>query len=61
MRGAVGQPLAEDPPDAPPVPARKEQPDGDKTYYWRSPDGKSGLNGTRLADLPLYDSEQVES
>lgn len=35
---------------------RVETPDG-KTFVWRRPDGKAGLNGTPMSELPLYGSE----
>jgi putative DNA primase/helicase len=37
---------------------RLDNPDGTKQVWWEK-DGKSGLNGTPLADLPLYGSELV--
>ena len=33
---------------------RKDLPNGDKQPFWELPDGRSGLNGYRIADLPLY-------
>lgn len=38
---------------------RRDKPDGTKDVYWRQPNGAWGLNGTPLADLPLYGSEAV--
>ena len=38
---------------------REDKPDGDKECRWRLPDGTWGLDGMKLADLPLYGSEQV--
>jgi hypothetical protein len=35
--------------------------DGDKKYSWKRPDGHWGLNGTPVADMPLYGSEGVDS
>lgn len=37
---------------------RVDKPDGTKQFWWEK-DGAKGLNGTRLADLPLYGSELV--
>jgi hypothetical protein len=33
--------------------------DGSKLMWWEMPDGSKGLNGTPVADLPLYGSERV--
>src|SRR5215213_2449085 len=33
--------------------------DGGKQLWWTHPDGKPGLNGTRLEELPLYGSEAL--
>jgi hypothetical protein len=38
---------------------RINRPDGGKRIWWELPDGSKGLNGTPLADLPLYGSELV--
>lgn len=38
---------------------RIDNSDGTKTVWWEMPDGTKGLNGTPLADLPLYGSERV--
>lgn len=38
---------------------RRELPDGSKTFLWRLPDGRNGLGGTKVADLPLYGSERL--
>ena len=38
---------------------RHDQPDGDKRFIWRQPDGAMGLAGRRTADLPLYGSEHL--
>jgi hypothetical protein len=40
---------------------REDKPDGDKECRWRLPDGTWGLNGMKLAELPLYGAEQVSS
>lgn len=40
---------------------RRDLPDGKKTFTWRQPDGTIGLNGTATADLPLYNSQFVDS
>lgn len=40
---------------------REDKPDGDKQIRWKQPDGAWGLNGTPLADLPLYGAELVSS
>jgi hypothetical protein len=37
---------------------RREGPDG-KNFYWKGPDGRTGLNGTPVADLPLYGVERL--
>ena len=37
---------------------RVDKPDGTKQVWWEK-DGAKGLNGTLLADLPLYGSELV--
>ena len=34
--------------------------EGDKKVWWTLPDGSKGLNGTPLAKLPLYGSEDVD-
>src|SRR5215208_729435 len=39
---------------------RMDHSDGSKQMWWELPDGSKGLNGTPLADLPLYGSEQVD-
>src|SRR5215217_517205 len=39
---------------------RIDKPDGKKKVWWERPDGTSGLNGTRLGDLPLYNSQLVK-
>jgi len=33
--------------------------DGTKTLWWEQPDGTKGLNGTKPADLPLYDIHEL--
>lgn len=38
---------------------RIDNPDGSKRVWWEMPDGSKGLNGTPVADLPLYGSERV--
>ena len=38
---------------------RRDKPDGKKDVLWRQPDGAWGLNGTPLADIPLYGAELV--
>jgi len=38
---------------------RRDKPGGAKDVRWSQPDGAWGLNGTPLADLPLYGSESV--
>jgi len=38
---------------------RIDRSDGRKQIWWERPDGSKGLNGTPLADLPLYGSELV--
>lgn len=39
---------------------RQDKPDGNnKSFRWQRPDGKSGLNGIRQHDLPLYGSEDL--
>lgn len=38
---------------------RKDKPDGDKDIYWET-DGKPGLNGMKLEDLPLYGLSSLE-
>jgi len=38
---------------------RIDNSDGTKDVWWEMPDGTKGLNGTPLADLPLYGSERV--
>jgi hypothetical protein len=38
---------------------REDLPDGTKRVRWKQPDGRWGLNGTPLADLPLYGAELV--
>jgi hypothetical protein len=38
---------------------RIDHSDGRKRLWWELPDGSKGLNGTPLADLPLYGSERV--
>jgi hypothetical protein len=40
---------------------REDKQDGDKECRWRLPDGTWGLDGTKLADLPLYGAEQVST
>ncbi len=40
------------------VHVRKEKPGG-KEGRWKLPSGELGLNGTKLADLPLYGSEKL--
>jgi hypothetical protein len=40
---------------------REDKPDGDKECRWRLPDGTWGLDGMKLADLPLYGTEQVSA
>lgn len=36
------------------------KPDGSKDVKWRQPDGTLGLNGTPVADLPLYGIHEVD-
>ena len=36
------------------VHVREDRADGSKRVHWERPDGKAGLNGRRVADLPLY-------
>jgi AAA domain len=38
---------------------RIDNSNGTKTLWWEMPDGAKGLNGTPVADLPLYGSERV--
>jgi AAA domain len=38
---------------------RIDNPDGSKSVWWEMPDGSKGLNGTPVADMPLYGSERV--
>lgn len=38
---------------------REDKPDGSKDVRWSQQDGTPGLNGTKLADLPLYGSEDL--
>lgn len=38
---------------------REDLPDGTKQVRWRQPGGTWGLNGTKLADLPLYGADMV--
>ena len=38
---------------------RIDNSDGTKVVWWEMPDGTKGLNGTPLADLPLYGSDRV--
>lgn len=38
---------------------REDKADGSKEVRWKQPNGSWGLNGTRLADLPLYGAECV--
>lgn len=38
---------------------RHDDPDGSKRFTWRRPGGATGLNGTPIADLPLYGIEQL--
>lgn len=38
----------------------KDRKTGDKDCFWRQPNGKPGLNGTRLADLPLYGVHELD-
>lgn len=38
---------------------RKDNPDGSKQVAWKQPDGTWGLNGTPLAEMPLYGAEMV--
>ena len=38
---------------------RHDDPDGSKRFTWRRPDGAIGLNGTPIADLPLYGIHQL--
>lgn len=33
---------------------------GEKDCYWRGPNGEKGLNGTPLADLPLYGIHEMD-
>jgi len=33
--------------------------DGHKQFFWRRPNGELGLNGTKVADLPLYGSQHI--
>jgi hypothetical protein len=40
---------------------RIDRADGSKSFYWRRPDGASGLGGLRTADLPLFGSERIAS
>src|SRR5215217_1335759 len=53
IRDAVGRHVADH--------VRKEKPDASKDYSWRLPDGRWRLGGTKVEELPLYGSEQVES
>ncbi len=39
---------------------RIERPGGEKTFTWRR-DGRSGLQGLRVAELPLYGTDRVGS
>jgi hypothetical protein len=38
---------------------RRDHPDGGKSYAWRTPDGRTGLQGMPASDLPLYGVELV--
>lgn len=38
---------------------REDMADGGKQVRWKQPDGSWGLNGTKLADLPLYGAHLV--
>lgn len=40
---------------------RIDQSPGRKKFVWRQPDGTAGLNGRRVADLPLYKAHQLEA
>src|SRR5258708_39901926 len=39
------------------VHVRYQKPDGDKGYAWERPDGRRGLDGLPVVDLPLYGTE----
>lgn len=41
------------------VHVRVDRPDGTKTFHWKSADGSTGLNGTAVADLPMFGSEMI--
>lgn len=38
---------------------REDLADGEKVVWWKQPDGTRGLDGIRLADLPLYGAETI--
>jgi len=38
---------------------REDLPDGSKRLWWELPDGRPGLSGLRVADLPLYGIHEV--
>ena len=38
---------------------RIDRPDGDKVVYWTDPDGRKGLGGIELANVPLYGIERL--
>lgn len=40
---------------------RRDMTDGTKRFTWHGPDGRPGLGGVPVADLPLYGSERVAS
>lgn len=39
---------------------REDRPDGGKRFVWRRPDGRPGLGGVAVADLPLYGIHRVD-
>lgn len=52
VRDASGLPVA--------VHVRVEKPDGTKRFSWERPDGRPGLGGMAVADLPLYGIERLD-
>ena len=40
------------------VHCRTDNNEGEKYMWWERPDGKKGLNGTPLPDLPLYAADR---
>jgi hypothetical protein len=59
VRGLIAYEIRDAAGDLVAIHERHDGPDGSKRFTWRRPDRTVGLNGTPIADLPLYGIDQL--